>query len=134
MEPPSFCKTGSTTCVMLSQLPAADIITVPGEITSSFLYFCFIDNESFPVGMLIPSSIAKSEQAFTASYNLASSPSFLHGHIQLAESDTLSSPSFKGAQMIFESDSAIAIRLPAAGSIKADKGACPTDVATPSFP
>src|SRR4051812_25675904 len=108
---------------MSSQLPAAEMITVPGAITSPSLYFCFIDKESFPVGILIPSSIAKSEQAFTAAYNLASSPSFLQAHIQLAESDTLLRPSFKGAHTRLDKDSAIAILLPAAGSIRADKGA-----------
>src|SRR4051812_21890062 len=102
---------------MSSQLAPAEIITVPGAITSPSLYFCFIDNESFPVGMLIPKSIAKSEQAFTAAYKRASSPSFLQAHIQLAESETLFKPSFSGAQTIFESDSAMALRLPAAGSI-----------------
>src|SRR5215217_5691955 len=108
---------------MSSQLPAAEMITVPGAITSPFLYFCFIDSESFPVGILIPNEIANAEQAFTASYNLASSPSFLQAHIQLAESETLFKPSFKGAHTRLDSDSAIAIRLPAAGSINAETGA-----------
>ncbi len=108
---------------MSSQFPAAEMITVPGAITSPSAYFCFIDKESFPVGMLIPNSIAKSEQALTASYNLASSPSFLQGHIQFAESEMLFKPSFKGAHTIFESDSAMAILLPAAASIKAESGA-----------
>ena len=35
----------------------------------------------------MPSSMAKFEQAFTALYNLESSPSFPHGHIQLADND-----------------------------------------------
>ena len=43
------------------------MITVPGEITSSLGYFCFIDNESLPVGTLIPSSIENLEIASTAS-------------------------------------------------------------------
>ena len=47
-------KVGSTTLVISVQFPAADIITVPGEITSSLGYFCFIDNESFPVGIFNP--------------------------------------------------------------------------------
>ncbi|MNJ03170.1 hypothetical protein D3C73_1633880 [compost metagenome] len=71
----------------------------------------------------MPKLIAKSEQALTAEYNLASSPSFLQAHIQLAESETLFKPSFKGAQTMFESDSAMALRLPAAGSISAETGA-----------
>ncbi|MNT29017.1 hypothetical protein D3C72_1647420 [compost metagenome] len=107
----------------MSQLPPAEMITVPGAITSPSLYFCFIERESLPVGILIPNSIAKSEQAFTASYNLASSPSFLQAHIQFAESDTLFKPSLSGAQTKLERDSPIAIRLPAAASINAETGA-----------
>src|SRR5690606_2296059 len=119
---------------MSTQCAAADMITVPGAITSPFEYFCFIESESFPVGMLIPKSMAKSEHALTASYKRASSPSFLHGHIQFADNETLCSPSFSGAQIILDNDSATALRLPAAALISADRGAWPTDVATPSFP
>src|SRR5690606_31026219 len=100
MFPECFCKTGSTTLVISLQLAAAEIMTVPGEMTSSFGYFCFIERESFPVGTLMPKSMENSETAFTASYNRASSPSFLQGHIQFADKDTLFKPSFKGAQMI----------------------------------
>ena len=107
---------------MSLQLPAAEITTVPGEITSPSLYFCFMESESFPVGTLIPNSMAKSETACTALYKRASSPSFLQGHIQLAESETDFKPSFKGAQTRLVSDSAILFLLPAAGSIKADIG------------
>jgi hypothetical protein len=82
-----------------------------------------MDSESFPVGILIPKLIAKSEQALTASYNRASSPSFLQAHIQLADKETLFKSSCKGAHTIFDSDSAIALRLPAAGSINAEIGA-----------
>src|SRR5690606_40964200 len=90
------CKTGSTTRRISVQLPAAEIITVPGAITlSPFGYFCFIDRESFPVGILIPSAIAKSEQAFTASYRRASSPSLLQAHIQLAEREIPFKPSLR---------------------------------------
>ena len=127
-------KTGSTTLLIWLQFPAADIITVPGEITSSFGYFCFIDNESLPVGTLIPNSIENFEIASTASYSRASSPSFLHGHIQFADKDTLFKFSFSGAQTIFVSASVIAFLLPALGSIKAAIGEWPIDVATPSFP
>ena len=119
---------------MSVQFPPVEIITVPGAMTSSFGYFCFIDSESLPVGMLIPNSIAKSEHPFTASYNLASSPSFFQAHIQFADKETDAKPSFKGAQTKFESDSAIAFLLPATGSIKAEIGACPIEVAIPSFP
>src|SRR5690606_9843887 len=105
-----------------------------GEMTSSFGYFCFIERESFPVGTLMPKSMENSETAFTASYNRASSPSFLQGHIQFADKDTLFKPSFKGAQMIFVNDSVIAFRLPATGSIKPEIGAWPMEVAIPSFP
>src|SRR5690606_22553895 len=134
MLPAFFFKTGSTTLVMSLQLPAAEIITVPGEITSSFGYFCFIDKESFPVGTFIPKSIANSETASTASYNLASSPSFLQGHIQFAERETDCSPSFKGAQIILVKDSAIAFLLPAVGLINPEIGEWPTEVAIPSLP
>ena len=100
----------------------ADIITVPGAITSPSGYFCFIERESFPVGILIPNSIAKSEAACTASYKRASSPLLRHAHIQFAESDTLCKPSFKGAQIIFVRASAMALRLPAVGLMRAVKG------------
>ena len=107
---------------MFEQFAAAEIITVPGAITSSLGYFCFIESESLPVGILIPSSIAKSEQAFTASYKRASSPSFLHAHIQLAESETLFKPSFKGAKTIFDKASPIEFLEPAEGLINAETG------------
>src|SRR5690606_31140179 len=119
---------------MSLQLPAAEIITVPGAITSPSGYFCFIDKESFPVGILIPNSIAKSEHPFTASYKRASSPLLLQAHIQLAESDTLSSPSLSGAKIMFDKASPMAFLLPATGSTKAVIGECPTVVAIPSFP
>ena len=41
-------------------------MTVPGAITSPSGYFCFIDKESFPVGILIPKAMAKSAHASTA--------------------------------------------------------------------
>ena len=134
MFPPSICKRGSTTFVISLQFPAAEIITVPGEITSLSAYFCFIDNESFPVGTLIPKSIENSDTAFTALYKRASSPSFLQGHIQFADNETLFNLSFKGAHIRFVSASVIAFLLPASGSINPEIGACPIAVATPSFP
>ena len=91
------------------------MITVPGEITSSFGYFCFMESESFPVGTLIPNSIANSETAFTALYNRASSPSFLQGHIQFADKETDCKPSFNGAQTMFVNASVMAFLLPASG-------------------
>ncbi len=120
--------------VIALQFPAAEIITVPGEITSLSAYFCFMDKESFPVGTLIPKSIENSETAFTALYKRASSPSFLQGHIQFADSDTLFKFSFKGAHIRFVSASVMAFLLPASGAIKAAIGAWPIAVATPSFP
>ena len=98
------------------------------------MYFCFIDKESFPVGTLTPKSIENSDTACTALYKRASSPSFLHGHIQFAESETLFKLSFNGAQIKFVKDSVIAILLPAAGSINPEIGAWPIEVATPSLP
>ncbi len=99
------------------------MITVPGAITSSFGYFCFIESESFPVGILIPNSIAKSEHPSTAAYKRASSPSFLQAHIQLADNEIPFNPSLIGAQTILDKDSAMAFLLPATGSIKAAIGA-----------
>src|SRR5699024_11821762 len=102
---------------MFVQCAAAEIITVPGAITSLSSYFWVMDKESFPVGTFIPRAIEKSETAFTAVYNLASSPWLLHGHIQLAESETLFKPSERGAQMILVKASVMAFLEPAAGSI-----------------
>src|SRR5690554_7909691 len=76
----------------------------------------------------------KSDTSFTAAYKRASSPSLLAGHIQLAESETLFKPSFKGAQTMLVNDSVMAFLEPMAGSIKAVNGECPNEVATPSFP
>ena len=58
---------GSTTLFILLHSAAAEIITVPGARTSLSEYFCFIDKESFPVGTLIPSSIANLDIDSTAS-------------------------------------------------------------------
>ena len=110
------------TLLISLQFAAAEIITVPGEITSSLGYFCFMDKESLPVGTLIPRSIANSDTAFTALNNLASSPSFLHGHIQFADRETLFKLSFSGAHTILESASVIEFLLPAAGFIKPEIG------------
>ena len=41
----------------------AEIMTVPGAKTSPSEYFCFMERESFPVGILIPKEIAKSEHS-----------------------------------------------------------------------
>ena len=99
------------------------MITVPGAITSPpSEYFCFIDSESFPVGILMPNCIAKSEAASTASYKRASSPLLRQAHIQLADSDTPFSPPSKGANTILVRASAIALRLPAVGLISAVSG------------
>ncbi len=78
--------------------------------------------------------MAKSEQASTAAYKRASSPSFLQAHIQLAEREIPFNPSLMGAQTIFDNDSAIAVLVPATGSIKEAIGECPIEVAIPSFP
>ncbi len=113
--------------------PAAEIISVPGERTLlPSGYFCVIESESLPVGILMPKAVAKSLAALTAEYNLASSPKFLHGHIQLAEREIPLSPSLRGVQTIFVRDSDIAILLPASAFIRAMAGACPIEVAIPS--
>src|SRR5690606_25986878 len=132
MEPACVLNTGSTTFVISVQLPPAEMITVPGAITSPSGYFCFMESESLPVGMLIPNAMAKSEQPFTASYRRASSPSLLHAHIQLADRDTPANPFFMGAKTRFDSASPMALRDPATGSMRAASGAWPTEVATPS--
>ena len=82
----------------------------------------------------MPREMANFETASTASYNLASSPSLLQGHIQLAESEIDFSPFSNGAQTMFESDSAMEFFDPATGSTKAETGEWPMEVATPSFP
>src|SRR5690606_29855914 len=130
MEPACLDNTGSTTFLMSVQFPVAEIISVPGAMTSlPFGYFCFIDSESLPVGILMPNSIAKSEQPFTASYRRASSPSLLQGHIQLADRETPAKPFLTGAKTRLDSASATALREPATGSTNAVKGECPTVVA-----
>ena len=79
----------------------------------------------------MPNSIAKSEQDFTASYSLESSPLFPDGHIQFADSDTDFNPSSKGAHIIFVNASAIEFILPFLGSIRPEIGECPMEVAIP---
>src|SRR5210317_260028 len=107
------------------------MITVPGASTSPSGYFCFMERESLPVGILIPNAIAKFEHSSTASYKRASSPGLLQGHIQLAEREMLSNPLSKGAKTILVNASAIAVLLPFLGSINALIGACPKEVAIP---
>ncbi len=109
---------------MSSTSATAEIITVPGDSTTSpFGYFCAIDKESFPVGMLMPSSNARLLTASTASYKRAFSPSFFAGHIQLALSETPFSPCVSGAQTKLVNDSAMASWLPAKGLTNAAPGA-----------
>ena len=88
-----------------------------------------MERESFPVGILIPNSIAKSLAALAASNNRASSPSFLQGHIQLADREMLLIWSGMGAQTRLVSASAMASTDPAAASTIAATGACPMEVA-----
>ena len=111
-------------------------MTVPGLMIFSPLgYFWVIDKESFPVGTLICNEQQKSERAFTAVYRRASSPSCArHGHIQLADKETLSNPSAIGAHTILVSASATDKTEPAAGLAKAAWGAWPREVAIPFSP
>ena len=67
-----------------------------------------MERESFPVGILIPNSMAKSLAACTALYKRASSPAFLQGHIQLADKETPLIPCSIGAQTKLVKASAIA--------------------------
>ena len=126
--------TGVTILLISEQEPILEIITVPGASTSPSEYFCFMDRESFPVGILIPKAIANLEQPETASYKRASSPGLLQGHIQFAESDTLAKPFSSGAQTRLVNASPMAFILPFTGSIKPLTGACPIAVATPFLP
>ena len=119
----SCANTGETIFLISLTSAPAEIITVPGAITLSSPYFCVMDKESLPVGILMPKLQAKSEAACTAVYRRASSPSLRHGHIQLALKDTLSNLSVSGANTILVNDSAIAITEPAAGSTMATWGA-----------
>ena len=130
----SFTNTGST--IFLTSLTAADavIITVPGAYTFSLGYFCTIESESFPVGILIPNSQVKSLTASTASYKRASSPLFFEGHIQLALKETDFSPSSNGAQTKLVNASAIANLLPFLGLMSEATGAWPKAVAIPFSP
>ena len=70
----------------------------------------------------MPSSIANFEHAFTALYNLESSPSFPHGHIQLADNDIDLIPFSRGAQIILVKDSPIEFILPIDGFIRPEIG------------
>ena len=82
-----------------------------------------MDIESFPVGMLIPSSETNSLISLTAVYNRLSSPLFLAGHIQLALKETPFIPCVKGANTKLVKASATDNRDPAPGLIKAAAGA-----------
>ena len=100
------------------------MITVPGEYTiSPFGYFCVIESESLPVGILIPNLQAKSLTASTALYSLAFSPSFFAGHIQFPLRETPFNPCVRGAHIKLVRASAMASLLPAAGSTSAAPGA-----------
>ncbi len=77
----------------------------------------FIDNESLPTGMLIPSRRHRSDAAATASKSFASSPSCPHAAIQLHDSLTFASST--SAAAIFVMASPIAMRDDAAASITA---------------
>ncbi len=127
--------TGSTIFLISDTSPTAEIITVPGANTTELSgYFWVMERESFPVGILSPKAMEKSDAAFTASYNLASSPGFLHGHIQLALNEIPLIPPSIGAQMTLVRLSAMEIIEPFFESIIAGIGACPKAVATPFSP
>src|SRR6266542_5345624 len=88
-EPSTLLITGVTDLRMCVTSADDEMITVPGEYTTSPSgYFWVIDRESLPVGILMPRAMEKSLAAFTALYKRASSPGFLQGHIQLALSET----------------------------------------------
>src|SRR5258705_12152439 len=123
-DPILFFNAGDTVFRISNSSATAEIITVPGESTvDPSGYFCAIDNESFPVGILIPNRQAKSLTASTAWYNLAFSPSFFAGHIQLALNETPFNPCESGAHTKLVNASAMASLLPVAGSINAAAGA-----------
>ena len=61
-------RTGESTFFTSETSPIALMITVPGLSTRDPSgYFCVIESESFPVGMLMPSEMASAEAASTAS-------------------------------------------------------------------
>ena len=105
--------------------PPALTITVPGEIIFSPLGYCWLnDSESLPVGTLMPSAQQKLLSASTALYKRASSPFCeRQGHIQFAESETLSRPSSKGAQTRLVSASDTDNTEPASGLARPACGA-----------
>ena len=78
-----------------------------------------MDRESLPVGTFTSMAQQKSLNAFTPAYRRASSPFCeRHGHIQLADRETLSRPSASGAHTMLVSDSATESTEPAATSAK----------------
>ena len=112
----------------------AEIITVPGDKTFfPSEYFCVIDNESLPVGILIPRLIANSLISFTALYNLVFSPILLAGHIQLALNETFVIPFLIGAQIILLNDFNKENFAPFFSSINETIGENPIDEAIPLF-
>ena len=107
-------------------------MTVPGERTFfPSEYFWVMERESFPVGMFIPSFIAKSLISLTALYNLVFSPTLLAGHIQLALNEIFVIPFSIGAHIIFVKDFKRAIFAPFFSSIKETIGENPIEVAIP---
>ena len=94
--PASFWRTGSTTFRMSLQCAAAETMTVPGAMTSSLGYFCFMERESLPVGMLMPKSMAKSLIPLQLHTN-GHLPGIVAGPHPIGRQETLLKPFFQGS-------------------------------------
>ncbi|CSC96014.1 Uncharacterised protein [Vibrio cholerae] len=106
-----------------------------GEVTSFCSPFSchlvFIDIESLPTGIVIPSAgQSSSPTAFTASYRPASSPGWPAGDIQFAESlMRFSSPISVAAMLVIASPTAKRAEAPKSNSATGVRS--PIDIASP---
>lgn len=97
-------------------------------------HFVFIDSESLPTGMPIPSAGHSSMPiAFTVSNSAASSPAVPHAAIQFADSFSLSSDAI-GALAMFVIASPTAMRPDAGASITASGVRSAIVIASPLKP
>ena len=112
---------------------AADTISDTGAVTCRASPSCcqavFIDSESLPTGMLMPSDWHNRLAASTASNSRASSPGWPQAAIQLADSLTRSSATSALAMLV--SASPMAILALAAASTMASGERSPIDIASP---
>src|SRR5271163_298048 len=115
------------------------MISDNGAVTSftSFVsvscHFIFIDIESLPTGIEMPSRWQRRLTASTALYIAAPSPGWLFADIQFAESLTWCSLSGVSATVRFIKDSATAMQAEALGLINASEGFSPIAIHSPVF-